>query len=224
MISRKEKLLKRIIEDYLKTAEPVGSLKLAVSLKTSSATIRNEMMEIEEEGLIFQPHTSAGRIPTEKGYQFYIQKFVKEKGDTVLEKKLNQLTNKLEKEDKIKILAKISAEIADEAVIVAFNQNQFYYTGLSYLFGKPEFSAQAMVTTISEVLDHCEEMMPKVMEKIFQNQKILLGLDNPFDKNCSFVGTALPGFKDGIFGILGPMRMDYQKNLNLINSIKKILA
>src|SRR3989339_261764 len=187
MISRKEKLLKRIVEDYLKTAEPVGSLKLAISLKTSSATIRNEMMEIEENGLIFQPHTSAGRIPTEKGYEFYIQKFVIEKSNEALEKKLKHLINNFEAQDRIKFLAKASAEITGEAIIVAFNQNQLYYTGLSNLFGKPEFSAHAMVTTISEVLDHCEEMMPKVMEKIFQNQKILLGLNNPFDKNCSFV-------------------------------------
>lgn len=223
MLGRKERLLKRIIEEYLKTAEPVGSLKLSAGLKASPATIRNEMMELEEEGLIFQPHTSAGRIPTEKGYAIYIQKFVTEKEDEVLEKRLNQAAAKLESEEKIKFLARTTAEIANEAVIVAFSEYQLYYTGLSNLFGKPEFRAQSMVTTVSDVLDHCEEVMPKVMEKIFQNQKILLGLNNPFDRNCSFVGVLLPGFNKGIFGILGPTRMDYQKNLNLVGSVKKIL-
>ncbi|MCX6779283.1 MAG: hypothetical protein NTU97_03570 [Candidatus Magasanikbacteria bacterium] len=224
MLERKEKLLKRIVEEYLKTAEPVGSLKLSRSLKASPATIRNEMMELEEDGYIYQPHTSAGRIPSEKGYAFYIQKFITDKEDSSLEKKLNQLSAEHQDEDKIKVLAKIAAEILGEAVIVAFNENQLYFTGLSNLFGKPEFSVQIMVTTVSEVLDHCEEVMPQIVEKILQNQKILLGLDNPFDKNCSFVGVVLPGFEGGIFGILGPVRMDYQKNLNLVNSIKKILG
>ena len=224
MLERKEKLLKRIVEEYLKTAEPVGSLKLSTSLKTSPATIRNEMMELEEDGFIYQPHTSAGRIPSEKGYQFYIQKFVLEKEDEVLEKKLNQLSANHQDVEKVKFLAKAAAEILGEAVIVAFNENELYYTGLSNLFSKPEFSVQVMVTTVSEVLDNCEEVMPKIIAKIFQNQKILLGLNNPFDKNCSFVGVVLPGFEGGIFGILGPVRMDYQKNLNLVNSIKKILG
>ena len=223
MLSRKDKLFKCIVEEYLKTAEPVGSLKLAAGLKISSATVRNEMMELEEKGLIFQPYTSAGRIPTEKGYEVYIKKFVIEKEDAVLEKKLKQTASKSAEEEKVKVLAKAIAEIADEAVVVAFGEYHLFYTGLSNLFGKPEFSARAMVMSVSEVLDHCERVMPKVMEKIFQDQRILLGINNPFDKNCSFVGISLPGYANGLFGILGPLRMDYQKNLNLVNSIKKIL-
>ena len=223
MLERKDKLFKLIVEEYLKTAEPVGSLKLSTSLKASPATIRNEMMELEEAGLIFQPHTSAGRIPTEKGYEFYIKSFVIEKSDATLERKLKQTAVDLTDKERIKVLAKISVEISGEAIIVAFDNNNLFFTGLSNLFSQPEFRVQVMVTNVSDVLDHCEEVMPKVIEKIFKNQKILLGLNNPFDKNCSFVGINLPGFEDGIFGILGPTRMDYQKNLNLVNSIKKIL-
>ena len=78
---RKMKILQAIIKDYIDTAEPVGSRTIAkkYSLGVSSATIRNEMSDLEEMGLIVQPHASAGRIPSDKGYRYYV--------DTILQKK-----------------------------------------------------------------------------------------------------------------------------------------
>ena len=73
---RKEKVLKAIIQHFIGTAEPVGSKTVLIkyNLNVSPATIRNDMATLESEGLISQPHTSAGRIPTEKGYRMYIEK------------------------------------------------------------------------------------------------------------------------------------------------------
>ena len=78
---RKEKILKAIIQTYLETGEPVGSRTISKysDLKLSSATIRNEMSDLEELGYIIQPHTSAGRIPSEKGYRFYVDDMMSEK-------------------------------------------------------------------------------------------------------------------------------------------------
>ena len=76
---RKKKLLEIIIEEYTATAEPVGSLKLAKDLGLSSATIRNEMSALEKLGLLEQPHTSAGRIPTTEGYRWYVDEIINEK-------------------------------------------------------------------------------------------------------------------------------------------------
>ncbi len=76
---RKKKLLEKIIEEYTATAEPVGSLKLAKDLGLSSATIRNEMAALEKLGLLEQPHTSAGRIPTTEGYRWYVDQIISEK-------------------------------------------------------------------------------------------------------------------------------------------------
>ncbi len=71
---RKMKILQAIIRNYLETGEPVGSRTISkyTDLKLSSATIRNEMADLEEMGLIMQPHTSAGRIPTDAGYRLYV--------------------------------------------------------------------------------------------------------------------------------------------------------
>ena len=75
---RKLKILKAVIQNYLETGEPVGSRTISkyTDLKLSSATIRNEMADLEELGYIVQPHTSAGRIPSDKGYRFYVDQIM----------------------------------------------------------------------------------------------------------------------------------------------------
>ena len=79
MDSRKEKILEAVVLDYIETAEPVGSRTISkkYDLGVSSATIRNEMADLEEMGLIVQPHTSAGRIPTDTGYRLYVDRLMK---------------------------------------------------------------------------------------------------------------------------------------------------
>ena len=79
--ARKVTILKAIIMTYLETGEPVGSRTISKfsDLKLSSATIRNEMSDLEEMGYIIQPHTSAGRIPSDKGYRFYVDQILSEK-------------------------------------------------------------------------------------------------------------------------------------------------
>jgi len=225
MEKRREWIFKQIIKIYTTTAEPVGSLYLAVQSqgKFSSATIRNEMTGLEEEGLVSQPHISAGRIPTENGFRFYLENFVASgKIDKdFLETFKKEVKNQQDPEE-IKRAARLVSKAAKEAVVVAFNPNQFYYTGISYLFSKPEFREQVTVFSLSQILDHCEKVMPQVLELI-DKKNALLGSENPFGKFCSFIAMPFTfGNESGLFGILGPMRMDYQKNLNLVTSVKKI--
>ena len=86
---RKEKILNTIIKNYLETGEPVGSRTISKSedINLSSATIRNEMSDLEEMGYILQPHTSAGRIPSDKGYRFYVDHLMKERDRELSEMK-----------------------------------------------------------------------------------------------------------------------------------------
>ena len=108
---RKRKILKAIIQTYLDTGEPVGSRTISkyTDLNLSSATIRNEMSDLEELGYILQPHTSAGRIPSDKGYRLYVDELMKEKDREVSEIKdlMIEKTDKMEKVLKqvVKILA-----------------------------------------------------------------------------------------------------------------------
>jgi len=86
---RKKIILKAVIRNYLETGEPVGSRTISkyTDLNLSSATIRNEMADLEEMGYILQPHTSAGRIPSDKGYRFYVDTMMEEKDREVVELK-----------------------------------------------------------------------------------------------------------------------------------------
>lgn len=106
---RKLKILQAVIRNYLETGEPVGSRTISkyTDLNLSSATIRNEMADLEELGYILQPHTSAGRIPSDKGYRLYVDNMMREKEKEVEEMK----TMLLEKEDKIEHLLKQAARI-----------------------------------------------------------------------------------------------------------------
>ena len=84
---RKQKILEAIIRNYMETGEPVGSRTISKysDLNLSSATIRNEMSDLEDLGYIIQPHTSAGRIPSDKGYRFYVNQIIEEKNNEVTE-------------------------------------------------------------------------------------------------------------------------------------------
>ena len=106
---RKEKILKAIIQTYLETGEPVGSRTISKysDLKLSSATIRNEMSDLEEMGYIIQPHTSAGRIPSDIGYRFYVDQIIREKNHEVNE--MQELM--FQRVDRVELLLKHMAQI-----------------------------------------------------------------------------------------------------------------
>lgn len=136
MTDRKRKILNAIIQNYLETGEPVGSRTISkyTDLNLSSATIRNEMSDLEELGYILQPHTSAGRIPSDKGYRLYV--------DTLMEEKLQEVNEiqeqMLEKADKmdqlLKQAAKVLANNTNYATMIsspAFNRNKLKFIQLS---------------------------------------------------------------------------------------------
>lgn len=217
-----------IIEEYTCSAEPVGSeLITRRYLKDfSGATIRNEMQELEGLGLLTHPHTSAGRVPTEAGYRFYLENLlVRKKLDAGKQKSLQQAARQGgNAEERIKSLAKKTAELAEEAVVVGFNPHNVFYTGLTNLFNKPEFSSQELVLGISRVIDHLDEVMSRVHEKVDSDISVFLGRDNPFGVQCGAVLTACRLNKEqGVIGILGPIRMDYGENIAYVKFIKSLL-
>lgn len=228
MHPRQKEIFKHIVEEHIRTAEPVGS-KLIVekfNQDVSSATVRNDMMELEEAELIFQPHISAGRVPTAYGYKKFIENnldwqkelSIKEKENIIKEVKKN--SDNLSPEDVVKKIAKIIAEKSNLSVVVAFKKNDVYYTGLSNLFSQPEFQNLHLIYNISAVIDHLDEVMSQLYDLVGQNIEIKIGKENPFAKDCAVI---LIKVKNILIGILGPTRMNYQKNVELINLVKKII-
>lgn len=227
MISdRKKFLLETIIKEYLKTAQPVSSGVLVEKYKLdiSTATVRNEMMELEEEGYIYQPHTSAGRVPTELAYELFLLGFKENRSKKDLKESEHETLEKLFRHDEtaFRQTAKAVAELANGAVFWAFHKNDLYYTGISNLFAQPEFSRVDMVCDISAIIDRLEEIIDDIFEELDYGEQVLIGSKNPFG---NFLSTVLVKYKNnnasGVFGILGPMRMDYNRNLALVEFIKK---
>jgi len=232
---RKKELLEAIIKEYIKTAQPVGSGLVVDKYKfgLSPATIRNEMAALLADGYISQPHTSAGRVPTEKAYKFFAGSLsVKKIKPFVLPEEFARLADE-DVRFAIKQLAKLAAEFTGEAVFAAFGKNDFYYTGISNLFSKPEFSSPEIIVNISAVIDAMDEAIGGIFGK-FENLesasavgggiKVLIGSDNPFSPQCSVILARWSSKgAEGLIGILGPLRMDYEKNLGAVKELEILL-
>ena len=134
--ARKVTILKAIIKTYLETGEPVGSRTISKfsDLKLSSATIRNEMSDLEEMGYILQPHTSAGRIPSDKGYRFYVDQILSEKDQEVTEMKELMIQRVDRVELLLKKLAQVLAANTNYAALISgpqYHQNKLKFIQLS---------------------------------------------------------------------------------------------
>ena len=118
---RKTKILHAIIKNYLETGEPVGSRTISkyTDLNLSSATIRNEMADLEELGYIMQPHTSAGRIPSDKGYRWYVDMLMSQKEQEITEIKGQMLEKADKMEELLKQVAKVLANNTNYATMIS---------------------------------------------------------------------------------------------------------
>lgn len=215
LTERQQQLLKTIVESYIKEVQPVASGYLVGKMKNavSSATIRNEMVFLEKENYIEQPHTSAGRIPTEKAYNFYVENLMQVCADG--EFAMDQVKDRAG----VKMLAKKLSEITGETVVVAFDNNDFYYTGISNLFSKVEFEDRNLLIDMSQVIDHLDSALAGIFDEVDSIQTYI-GQNNPFGTKCSSVVVSLPvADQNIILAIIGPMRMNYAQVIGVINYI-----
>lgn len=170
---RKRKILHAIIQTYLETGEPVGSRTISKysDLKLSSATIRNEMSDLEEMGYIIQPHTSAGRIPSDKGYRLYVDHLMQEKEQEVTELKelMIRRTDKLEQV--LKQVVKVLANNTNYATMISapqYHQNKLKFIQLSKV---DEHQILAVIVAEGNVIRNkliplCEELDGETILKL----------------------------------------------------------
>ncbi|KKT71915.1 MAG: Transcriptional regulator of heat shock protein [Candidatus Uhrbacteria bacterium GW2011_GWE2_45_35] len=229
MDHRGERILRAIIEEYIRSAQPVGSKFLVerCGFEVSPATIRNEMVALEDEGYLRSPHPSAGRVPTEKAYEYYLRNFVGSKPGQKISSRLRQAAlADDDDETKLKKMAKILVDISGETAIVAFGPHHSYYTGVSNLFQKPDFQNLEVLQGLSSMVDRFDEVVTQIFDQIAVEPQIMIGQENPFgdDMAAILVKYQLPNKVTGFLGLLGPLRMDYQKNLTLIEGVREILG
>ncbi len=228
MSPRQEKILRAIVEQYAEVASPVGSHLLAKLFNVSSATIRAEMAELERAGFIQQPHTSAGRVPTDKGYRFYV----------------NHATEGGEFETPQRAERALSARIGEGSVperairntvdtLVELTHNlgiatigkQLYMSGLSNLFGQPEFSLPGQVQEVARLLDNLEPWLREAAPN--QPLSVYIGSENPIGRNsgCSLIISKFrsPYSDRSFIGVLGPTRQSYREVMSLVENAGQML-
>lgn len=215
MNTRQAQLFIHLLQEHIRTARPVGSQFLVdkYSLEVSPATVRNDLLELEQEGFLRHPHTSSGKVPTEKGYRYYLKHFAEPKELSLKER--DTIRGAAEESGRTpKNVAKKLAEMTSESVVMVLAPDDLYYTGLSYLFQKPEFADVDALYTMSDVIDHLDETFARIMEDMEQSTQVFIGSENPLSENCSIIATKFSMDENkGIACIFGPMRMDYERNI-----------
>ena len=228
---RQESILEKVIQEYVGSAYPVSSQFLVkkYNFGVCPATIRNEMQKLTESGFLDQPHTSAGRVPTDKGYRFFVNNLLKE-GISEFEDifEIEEILEE-EKRDFLKFTIHLSKFLAmtssNLATIHLFEKDFFFKEGWEEILKEPEFEEKAFVTGFAELLQNFENDIKNL--DINSEIKVYIGKENPFTKSKDFSiissRCCFPDKEEGIVSLLGPKRMSYEKNISLINSIVKML-
>lgn len=229
MTTRQQAILRSIIEQYAEVASPVGSNLLAKVFGVSSATIRAEMAELERLGYIEQPHTSAGRIPTDKGYRFYVNQ-VAETGEVTApspraERALAARTaSGGVPEHIIRNTVDTLVELTQNLGLATIG-NQLYMSGLSNLFGQPEFMHPGQVQEVARLLDNLEPWLREAAPN--EALSVYIGAENPIGRNsgCSLIISKFRSpFSDRSFiGVLGPTRQSYRDVMSLVERAGRAL-
>ncbi len=230
MTSRQEKILAAIVEQYAEVASPVGSSLLAKAFGVSSATIRSEMAELEHAGYIHQPHTSAGRVPTDKGYRYYVNKLAegelkKSASDNRAQKALTaRVSGGSVPEHTIRSTVDTLVELTHNLGLATIG-DRLYMSGLSNLFGQPEFMHPAQVKEVARLLDNMEPWLHEAAPN--EPLSVYIGSENPIGRGagCSLIISRFRSpFSDSSYiGVLGPTRQSYRDVMSLVGSAGKAL-
>lgn len=230
MTERQSKILQAVIEQYAEVASPVGSSLLAKAFDVSSATIRSEMAELEKLGYIAQPHTSAGRVPTDKGYRFYVNKLADGSGS------VSQNAQRAERALAARAGAASQPEMAIRSTVdtlvelthnlgLATIGNQLYMSGLSNLFGQPEFMRASQVREVASLLDNLQPWLHEAAPN--EPLSVYIGRENPIGRGagCSLIISRFrsPFSDKSYIGVLGPTRQSYRSVMNLVERAGRTL-
>lgn len=220
LTSRQTQILKTIIDEYIATAEPVGSeaLDKKYNLGVSPATIRNEMVVLTKLNFLKKPHTSAGRVPTPLAMKFYINQLMDEKQMSVVDevKAKEEVWDSREDIDELMDQATRALAARTKSLAVAGikdKRDKFWYAGTPYIFQNPEFSDVLTCQNLFSVFDELE-----MLDRLFFGFESASPLAVLFGEELDIPGLAPTGIisthftingKKGALGVIGPARANY---------------
>lgn len=234
--ARRKEILLNTIELYLNTAMPVSSdaLRRVRKEDLSSASLRHVFSELEQSGFLTHPHTSAGRIPTDDGYRYYINTLMKKKNLTPKE---TEFINKIyaikvrELDDLFEETSSLMSDVTHYASVVYFLDDagqKTYFKGLRYILEHPEFQDVHQAHMVLEVLEKKEELLKLIMSNFSDKTRVYIGKECacPQMEHCSVVVSRYGSSRqrDGRLALVGPKRMAYDKVIPLLDYISDVMT
>lgn len=233
---RRQRVLAALIEEYVARALPVGSRTLTerYELGVSPATVRNELSALEYEGYLSQPHTSAGRIPTDIGYRAFVDDLIASGAicdNDQSREAVNNLRNSARELDEL--LAQTSAALARLtdclSIVMPPDVSRSRRIGMSSLMRKPEFASSAALLPIMQVLEDDTVLLHILDSSVAPDESpaVRIGSENESEQlsGVSVVASRYgSGDTGGIVAVIGPTRMDYSKVLQAVRIASKALG
>lgn len=231
--SRRRAVLAATIDRYIKDAQPVASEDIAKDFDLSSATIRNIFVELEEAGYLTHPHTSGGRLPTNKGYRYYVDfltsqmQLLDEEKEHILKGYKSQIKRL---EDTLEETSELISAVTHYAGIVSFLewQDRLFYKGISRILEQPEFRDFEKIRLLLKIVEDKQHLL-EIINRDFEGKvKVYIGqeLDCPEMENCSLVisGYRINNRPSGRLAVLGPQRMEYNHIIPALEYISDVLT
>ena len=231
--SRKRAVLAATINKHIQGALPVASEEISGEFDLSSATIRNIFAELEEAGLLMHRYTSGGRIPTDKGYRYYVDFLIQQMA--LLEADKEFIVKKYKKEisrleDALEETSEVISAITHYAGIVSFLEweDRLFYRGISYILEQPEFRDIDKIRIFIKMIEDKERLLNIINRDFSEKVKVYIGaeLGCPGMENCSLIVSSYR-LKDkplGRLAVLGPTRMEYRHIIPTLDYISDLLT
>jgi heat-inducible transcriptional repressor len=231
--SRRRAVLTATINRYIDEATPVASEDLAEEFDLSPATIRNIMAELEKEGYITHPYTSGGRLPTTRGYRYYVDFLLAQM--ELLEAEKAHISNEYKKEigrleDALEKTSRVISMITHYAGIVSFLdwQDRIFYQGIGQILEQPEFKDYAHLRMIVKLIEEKGHLLDIINRDFKEKVKVYIGdeLACPGMENCALVVSSykLKNKSLGRLAVLGPQRMEYRHTIPALEYISGVLS
>lgn len=230
---RKERILGIVVNEYVQTVSPVSSGYIAEKyhLDLSSATIRNILAELEDDGFLTHPHTSAGRMPTQNGYRYYVDHLMNE--ISLLEEQKSRIKKEYDQDrrDLEHILEKTSEVISNfthytSIVTVEGGGRRVFCNGTKYVV-EYDYQDLEKIRELLSLLEEKERILELINRKLRQKIQIFIGHEMACRdiEDCSMAVSSykLHNGQSGRIAVLGPKRMDYQKVVSALNYVSDLI-
>ena len=229
---RQEKILKIVIKEYIKTARPVSSFDILkkYDMRVCSATLRNDMFFLTRSRFLYKPYSSSGRVPTTKGYKFFVERI---QDDSSNKGRRNILASEIYQWNKRQIAVNHLLEYLSSlasGLLVGYlpDQNLILEQGWKKVLFEPEFKEEKCLAEFVKTIYDFEENIERVFQKIKGDLEIFIGKDNPINRtdNFSFIlcRPSIEKGRDYLFALVGPKRMPYQRNISLMRQVSEIFT